>query len=89
MRELALLIEEADALVQSLDRTLQEITSAMSKAQQPKQDLLSALFQSTRTEAVEPTIASVRASVQDWIAMMIGGGMLIVALIGLSFCSTA
>ena len=88
LQELGTLIDKSDDLVVSLERTLKEVNPAINSAKQPTKDLLSALLQTARIEAVEPTIKSIRSTVQLWILLIIIGGILIVAFIGISFYYT-
>ena len=88
IRELEKLADKSDQLVLSLERTLKEVNPAISNATQPTKDLLSALLHTTKTEAVEPAIESIKNTVQLWMLIFVIGGIVIVALIGVSFYST-
>lgn len=88
-QELGTLIDKSDNLVVSLERTLKEVNPTINSAKQPTKELLSALLQTARTEAVEPTIKSIRSTVQLWIFLIIIGSILIVAFIGISLYYTS
>ena len=88
IRELEKLADKSDQLVLSLERTLKEVNPAISNATQPTKDLLSALLHTTKTEAVDPAIKSIKDTVQLWMLIVVIGGAVIVALIGVSFYST-
>jgi hypothetical protein len=88
LQELGTLIDKSDDLVVSLERTLQEVNPAINSAKKPTKDLLSALLQTARIEAVEPTIKSISSTVQFWLLLIIIGGILIVAFISITFYYT-
>ena len=85
LHELGALIDKSDNLVVSLERTLKEVNPAINSANQPAKDLLSGLLQTAKVEAIEPTIQSISRTVQLWILLIIIGGIIIVAFIGISF----
>lgn len=85
MQELGKLIEKSAGLVDSLQRTTQAINPAIKSAQQPANEFLSTLLQTTQAETIEPTVESIETTVQSWMLIAFLGAVLIITILGLSF----
>ena len=88
IRALGLLVEKSAQLVVSLERMLKEIEPTIENVKKSSTELLSSLLQTTKSEAIDPTIKSIQQTIQFWIYLIVIAAIIIVILLGYTFYSS-
>lgn len=78
------LITKSDVLIVSLERALIEVGPMISNAKQPAQEMVAAVLDKARVEAINPTLLSIKRTGRHWIFLIVVGLILIVVLVGVA-----
>lgn len=76
------LADRTNALVVSLDRTLQGLGPAIRETEAPAREVLAGLLDTARVRTIDPTLASVDRRVKTWLLLTFLGALLIAGLVG-------
>ena len=72
------LATRTNELVASLDRTLNGLGPAIRDAGAPTREVLTSLLETTKAQAIDPTLAAIDRRVRAWLMLLILGALLVV-----------